>query len=94
MSRPSLRAAINAMCKNCLYDPSNGNGAWREQVQGCSSSNCALHPVRPSPVKARKRGEDARTVQLRPVAAKEGVHVLPAAIVGHNDVIPNLGRAA
>lgn len=45
--RPSLRAAIDAFCKHCIYDPGNGNGAWREQVQKCSSSNCPLWPVRP-----------------------------------------------
>jgi len=47
MKRPSLRAAINAMCKKCIYDPEGGNGTWREQVQACSSSNCPLHALRP-----------------------------------------------
>jgi hypothetical protein len=94
MSRPSLRAAINAMCKGCLYDPGNGNGAWREQVQGCSSSNCALHSVRPLPVKARKSHQDERSATLAPVAAEEGSATLSGRIVGHNDPIPNLGRAA
>ena len=94
MSRPSLRAAINAMCKSCLYDPGNGNGPWREQVQGCSSSNCALHSVRPLPVKAKKAGNDARPVQLGPVAANEGADALSIPIVGHNDVMPNVWRAA
>ena len=59
VGRPSLRSAIDAMCKSCIYDPGNGNGAWREQVQGCSSSNCPLHPVRPSSVKAKKSGNEA-----------------------------------
>jgi len=47
MSRPSLRAAIDAKCKSCIYDPGSGNGSWREQVQACSSANCPLHPLRP-----------------------------------------------
>ena len=94
MSRPSLRAAINAMCRSCLYDPGNGNGPWREQVRGCSSSNCALHSVRPLPVKAQKPAKDARPVQLGPVAASEAPDALSAPIVGHNDVMPNVGRAA
>ena len=94
MRRPSLRAAINAMCKSCLYDPGNGNGAWREQVQGCSSSNCSLHPVRPLPVKARKSGKDSHARELAPVAANDCSDAPPAAIKGHHDVIPNLGRAA
>ena len=94
MSRPSLRAAVNAMCKSCLYDPGNGNGAWREQVQGCSSSNCSLHPVRPLPVKATKSAQDAHGGALAPLAANDGLDAPPAAIKGHHDVTPNLGRAA
>lgn len=54
MSRPSLRSAIDFMCKSCIYDSGSGNGAWREQVAGCSSSHCPLHSVRPLPVKASK----------------------------------------
>ena len=94
MSRPSLRSAINAMCKSCLYDPGNGNGAWREQVQGCSSSNCPLHSVRPLPVKATKSGKDACSGPLASAAANDGLDAPSASIVGHNDVTPNVGRAA
>jgi hypothetical protein len=46
MKRPSLRAGIDAMCRNCIYDP-GARGNWREQVQACSSGNCPLHPLRP-----------------------------------------------
>jgi hypothetical protein len=46
MSRPSLRAAIDAKCKSCIYDP-GAAGNWREQVSDCSSANCPLHPLRP-----------------------------------------------
>ena len=53
MSRLSLRQAVDAKCKDCIYDPGSGNGGWREQVAGCSSSNCPLHCVRPLPVKAK-----------------------------------------
>jgi hypothetical protein len=45
-SRPSLRAAIDAKCKSCIYDPGS-YGNWREQVSSCSSANCPLHPLRP-----------------------------------------------
>lgn len=57
MSRPSLRAAIDAMCKSCIYDPRSGNGSWREQVRACSSANCPLHPLRPisRPTNGRSR---------------------------------------
>lgn len=94
MSRLPLRAAIDAMCKSCLYDPGNGNGGWREQVEGCSSSNCPLHPVRPLPVKATKSGKDPRNGPLPPVAANDGLDALSATIVGPNDVTSNIGRAA
>jgi len=94
MSRPSLRAAINSMCRNCLYDPGNGEGAWREQVQACSSSNCALHPVRPLPVKAGKSDNDAHTTPTAPAPANDSLDALSGPIVGHNDAIPNVGRAA
>ena len=94
MSRLSLRAAINAMCRGCLYDLGSGNGGWREQVRGCSSSNCPLHPVRPMPVTARKSGKDGRDGPLVPVAANDGFDALSATIVGRNDVTPNVGRAA
>ena len=46
MTRPSLRDAIDAKCKSCIYDP-KARGNWREQVQECSSANCSLRPVRP-----------------------------------------------
>jgi hypothetical protein len=94
MSRASLRSAINAMCKSCLYDPGNGNGAWREQVQGCSSSNCPLHPVRPLPVRATKSATAAHGGKLAPVAAHAGLDALPAPIVGRNEITSKLGRAA
>ena len=45
--RFSLRAAINAKCRECIYDPGNGNGSWGEQVEACSAANCPLHAVRP-----------------------------------------------
>jgi len=59
MSRASLRAAIDAKCRDCIYDPGNGEGGWRQQVQACCSANCPLHSVRPLPVKATKPGREA-----------------------------------
>lgn len=46
MSRPSLRAAINAMCRRCIHDP-HSPGNWRAQVASCSAADCPLHPLRP-----------------------------------------------
>lgn len=45
--RPSMRGAINAMCRECIYDPLSGCGTWRQQVEGCTSPNCPLFPLRP-----------------------------------------------
>jgi len=43
----SLRAAINAKCKDCIYDPHSGLGNWRQQVTLCTIKTCPLWPVRP-----------------------------------------------
>jgi hypothetical protein len=43
----SLRAAINAMCKSCIFDPRGGGGNWRQQVGACTAKNCPLWPHRP-----------------------------------------------
>ena len=43
---PSYKKAINAMCRQCLYDPEQ-EGAWREQVTACTDYRCALYSVRP-----------------------------------------------
>jgi hypothetical protein len=44
-----LRAAIDAKCRDCIYDPKCGGGTWREQVAQCSAISCPLWPVRPEP---------------------------------------------
>lgn len=52
----SMRAAINAYCKDCIYDPVfKGGGTWREQVQACPVTKCALYEFRPVS-KPRKNG--------------------------------------
>jgi hypothetical protein len=43
----SLRKAINAKCKDCIYDPLSGLGHWRQQVEACTAKSCPLWPVRP-----------------------------------------------
>ena len=49
IKRPSMRGAINAMCKTCIYDPkAAGCGTWRQQVEACTSPNCPLFPLRPT----------------------------------------------
>ena len=48
-AKVSLRAHINAKCRDCIYDPKSGAGTWREQVAQCSVISCPLWPVRPAP---------------------------------------------
>jgi hypothetical protein len=45
-TRPSMRRAVNAMCKDCIFDPVGG-GNWRQQVEACTSPSCALFELRP-----------------------------------------------
>ena len=40
--------AINANCKDCMYDPLAA-GTWRQQVALCSVCTCPLRPYRPMP---------------------------------------------
>jgi len=44
--RPSMRAAINAKCKDCIYDEC-GVGNWRQQVTACTAKECPLWLLRP-----------------------------------------------
>ena len=42
-----MRAAINRMCRDCIYDAVAGTGTWRQQVEACTVVNCALYEYRP-----------------------------------------------
>jgi hypothetical protein len=50
----SMRAAINAFCRDCIHDPLEP-GSWRAQVAACTSSDCALFKLRPMPSKQGPR---------------------------------------
>lgn len=39
--------AINAKCRDCIYDPASGLGNWRQQVGACAIESCPLWPYRP-----------------------------------------------
>lgn len=45
----SLRQPIDAKCKDCIFDPGNGMGTWREQIARCTALACPLWPVRTGP---------------------------------------------
>jgi hypothetical protein len=53
----SLRKAINAKCKECIYDPLGGTGTWKKQVVECTSKSCPLWPYRPTPRVTPSKGE-------------------------------------
>ena len=42
----SLRKAINAKCRDCIFDDLAA-GTWLQQVTLCSSPKCQLYGVRP-----------------------------------------------
>ena len=43
----NLKKCIEEHCKNCIVDEQEGNGTWRQQVQACTATACALYEVRP-----------------------------------------------
>lgn len=44
----SMRAAINQMCKECVYDDEfKGGGTWRMQTAACTVTKCPLWEFRP-----------------------------------------------
>jgi hypothetical protein len=47
MIQISPRKAIANFCKHCIYDPGNGGGTWRQQVEACTSYDCPLFEFRP-----------------------------------------------
>ena len=54
IARKSLRRAIDAKCRSCIYDEANV-GSWLVQVTLCSCRDCPLYEVRPvtkSPIAA------------------------------------------
>jgi len=58
----SLRKAINAKCKECIYDPIGGPGTWRQQVEVCKSYSCPIFNVRPGPTKTTRK--DVNTLEI------------------------------
>lgn len=52
---PSLRGAINAKCRDCIYDPA-APGTCAQQIKACTSMDCPLWPVRPIPPGCRFGG--------------------------------------
>jgi hypothetical protein len=67
----SMRSAINAKCRGCVYDPLAG-GTWREQVEACTCRTCPLWGHRPVTTAATKaRAADRRELQRIPANSAE-----------------------
>ena len=58
--------AIDAKCKECIYDPEE-DGTWRQQVKACAIDTCALHPYRPMPYKVRNQPveREYKTIEVK-----------------------------
>jgi hypothetical protein len=67
----SLRAAINAFCKACLYDPIGGTGTWRQQVEACTARHCPLFPVRPKSAAEGAQDENEANLAPQPAVSTE-----------------------
>lgn len=46
--RLTRQQAINANCKDCLYDKAE-QGTWRMQVEACTIKTCPFYSYRPLP---------------------------------------------
>mgnify|MGYP001817626790 CR=1 FL=1 len=68
----SLRKAIDAKCRECIYDESSGGGNWRQQVTACTAKTCPLYWVRPVSVpKGLNRSQVLKDGQNGPSLDKE-----------------------
>ena len=55
--------AIEAKCKECIYDPLD-DGTWRQQVEGCDLVDCSLWEYRPKSRSKMPDMADSAPVQL------------------------------
>lgn len=53
--------AINKNCRDCSYDELCG-GTWREQIEGCDISKCALYDFRPKTIATEQREREQRVL--------------------------------
>ena len=81
--RPSLRNAINEMCKACLYEPGGGGGAWRQQIEACTAPGCPLYHVRPRTT--AEQPDTAARAAIPAATANAGEKVMPLPGVRPND---------
>ncbi len=49
-SKPGYKGKVRAFCCHCIFDPYQ-SGTWLQQVEECTSLDCPLYSVRPTPGK-------------------------------------------
>lgn len=59
MKKQSPKQAINAKCKECIYDEHNG-GTWREQTENCAVKTCSLYEHRPLTLATKRKISEER----------------------------------
>ena len=64
--------AIAAKCKECTYDPLD-DGTWRQQVQRCEMTDCALWKYRPKSRSNTSSKADSAAVQAHYGPIGQGV---------------------
>lgn len=63
----TLRQAITAHCKECIYDETAiGAGTWRKQATDCTSPDCNLFPYRPVDSTENARRKAAKLKEMSP----------------------------
>jgi len=60
----SLRKAINAKCKECIWDPISGKNGHLAQIKACTSYSCPLYPVRPMPLVKTANSPSKTTISV------------------------------
>ena len=60
--RRTRQQAIEAMCRDCIYDELD-EGTWRMQVEQCELSNCPLYQYRPRSRSKSNEKADSASVQ-------------------------------
>mgnify|MGYP000435623285 CR=1 FL=1 len=62
--------AINKNCRECSYDELC-DGTWRDQIEGCHITKCALYDFRPKTIATEQREREQR-VMMRQDNQPEG----------------------
>lgn len=67
----SLRKAVNAKCRECIYDPHEA-GTWRQQIAACTALTCPLYAVRPTSTASYSNRANSVDFGAKTAAKQEG----------------------